>query len=235
MLPIWALSWPALTTAEREGRIADDIAFDPEGAPLEISADIGRRDTSTWWFWQPCIGGYRIVDYDSGFGLDADEWAERLRLRLAMYQLQGQADALGKIRLPHDAQQKSFAAKRSALEIFRQHFGSSRVWITPQTSKADRINAARVLLPRVAFHESNCARGLEGLRNWSFEYDGDSKIFSSEPRHDWASHDGDGFSYGCVVMTQGRTPKAEDSTRYALDQSIDEMVRKRREKRIENE
>ncbi len=232
---IGAILARSLTLAEREGRVDDDIVFDPDGAPLEISADIGRRDTSTWWFWQPAMGGYRVVDYDSGFGLDADEWAERLQQRIAKYKLTGKADALGKIWLPHDAQQKSFAAKRSALEIFQQHFGASRVWITPQTSKADRINAARVLLPRVAFHESNCARGLEGLRAWSFEYDGDSRTFSNEPKHDWASHDGDGFSYGCVVMSQGRAPKAEDRTRYALDQSIDEMVRKRREKRLQGE
>ncbi|MBI3716099.1 MAG: hypothetical protein HY255_08915 [Betaproteobacteria bacterium] len=225
----------ALTQAEREGRVHDEVEFDPLGAPLEISADIGRRDTSTWWFWQPTIGGYRIVDYDSGFGLDADEWAERLQQRIAKYQLEGRADALGKIWLPHDAQQKSFAAKRSAVETFRQHFGTNQVWITPQTSKADRINAARVLIPRIAFHEGNCARGLDGLRAWSFEYDRDSKTFSSEPRHDWASHDGDGFSYGCVVMSQQRPEKVEDKTRFALDRTIDEMVKRKKDRRIESE
>ena len=230
----------SLTVAERSDRITDRVVFDPKGQALEISADIGRRDTSTWWFWQPCIGGYRIIDYDGGFGLDADEWAERLKVRLDKYRLYDATnpegkDALGKIWLPHDAQQKSFAAKRSAVESFQHHFGSARVWITPMTSKADRINAARVLMPRIAFHETNCARGIEGLRSWSFEYDAEKKMFSSEPRHDWASHDGDGFSYGCVVMSQQKPPKPEDKTRFALDQTIDELIKKARRRRLENE
>ena len=67
--------------AEQQGRISDDVRFDPLGQALEISADIGRRDSATWWFWQPQVGGYQIVDSDAGFGLDAEAWARRLRAR----------------------------------------------------------------------------------------------------------------------------------------------------------
>ena len=74
------------------------------------------------------------------------------------------------------------------------------------TQRSDRVNAARVLIPRVKFHKTNCARGLEGLRAWSYEYSDDSKTFSSEPLHDWASHDGDGFSYGCQIMQMVAPP-----------------------------
>ena len=227
----------ALTTAEREGRITDECLFDPAGQPIEISADIGRRDSSTWWFWQPTYDGYRIIDYDGGFGLDADEWAERLQLKLLKYRLSDSKnkegkDALGKIWLPHDARQKSFAAKRSALESFQAHFGANRVWLTPDTSKADRVNAARVLIPKVSFHETNCALGLDGLRSWSYEYNAEAKIFSSEPRHDWASHDGDGFSYGCVIMSQSRRPTPEDKTRWDTDRTFNEIIKRQRQKRL---
>jgi hypothetical protein len=40
------------------------------------------------------------------------------------------------------------------------------------------------------------------LRAWSYEMDEDKKTFSREPRHDWASHPGDGFSYGAQVMAE---------------------------------
>ena len=195
-----------ISLSERRGNITDDVTFDPYGQPLEISADIGRRDTATWWFWQPVMGGYKIIDYDSGFGIDAEDWCGRLNTRINKYRLSGDRDPLGKIWLPHDARAKTFSAKESAVEIFLRLYGSEHVDITPNSSKSDRVNAARVLIPRVKFHKTNCARGLEGLRAWSYEYSDDSKTFSSEPLHDWASHDGDGFSYGCQIMQMVAPP-----------------------------
>lgn len=202
----------SLGIAEREGRISDEVEFDPQGAKLEISADIGRRDTATWWFWQPKVGGYSVVDYDSGWGIDAEEWCFRLQARIEKYG----KNALGKIWLPHDARAKTFAAKRSAVEIFIDRFGADHVAITPNSSKSDRVNAARVMTPRVEFHESNCTRGLEGLRAWSYEYNEETKTFSSEPLHDWASHDGDGYSYGCLIMQLHEPPKKTIDKNYGI-------------------
>lgn len=195
-----------ITVAEREGRISDNVEFDPNGSPIEISSDIGRRDTSTWWFWQPQVGGYQIVDYDGGFGLDAEEWAHRLNEKLQQYRIGGKV-ALGKIWLPHDARAKTFAAKRSAVETFLEYFGHDKVAITPNSYIDDRINASRVLLPRIKFHETKCARGLSGLRSWQYKYSEENRAFSSEPDHNWASHDGDGFSYGCLIMRERQPPE----------------------------
>lgn len=189
--------------AEKHGRISDDVLFDPDGAPIEISSDIGRRDSATWWFWQPQVGGYQIVDYEGGWGADAEEWCDKLAKTIT-----DGGYTLGRIWLPHDAKAKTFAAKRSTVEIFIAYFGADKVAITPDTKRADRVNAARVLTPRVKFNATACERGLAGLRSWQYEYNEDTKTFSSEPLHDWASHDGDGYSYGCVVMQQIAPPKA---------------------------
>ena len=186
--------------AEQEGRIGDHVQFDPYGAPLEISADIGRRDSATWWFWQPRVGGYAVVECDSGWGIGADEWVERLADKISQYRLEGNRSALGKIWLPHDARAKTFAAQHSAVEIFIKKFGSDRVAITPSSKRADRVNAARVAIGRVEFNATKCEKGLEGLIAWSYEYDEEKKVFSPEPKHDWASDFGDGFSYGCQIM-----------------------------------
>jgi len=197
--------------AEKQGRIGDDVEFDPMGAPLEITADLGRRDTATWWFWQPQMGGHQIVDYDGGWGIDAEEWCDRLAKKIDQYK-RFSGRALGRIWLPHDARAKTFAAKRSAVEIFVSKFGSDHVAMVPRSSIADRVNAARVLIPRIRFNATNCQRGLDGLRSWKYEYNEETKIFSSDPVHDWASHDGDGFSYGCLIMQQAAPPppKKED-------------------------
>lgn len=216
--------------AEKEGRISDEVEFDELGQPLEIFADLGRRDTCTWWFWQSKLGGYSIVDHDSGWGIDAEEWCERLAKKISEYRLEGQRSPLGRIWLPHDARAKTFAAKRSAVEIFVDYFGADKVAITPNSRVADRVNAARVMVNRCEFHETKTEKGLAGLRAWSYEYDEEKKMFSSEPLHDWASHDGDGFSYGCLVMQLAEPPKPKPEEMRGLmvgvpSVSLDELYR----------
>ena len=198
-----------LQRADRDGRINDRHAYDPAGAPIEISSDIGRRDASSWFFWQPTVGGFRIVDHDKDSGMDAEEWCSRLEERIT-----SRGYTLGKIWLPHDARARTFAARHSAVEIFVKHFGAERVKITPDSAKEDRINAARALVRRCAFHETNTAKGRDGLVSWCYEYDEERKEFSKEPRHDWASHDGDAFSYGAIVMRE-RIEEPKVDTRLA--------------------
>ena len=217
-----------LAISEKRGYISDEVTFDPYGAPMVITADIGRRDTASWFFWQPQIGGYHVFDHDSGFGIDAEEWCERLQKRIKKYRLAGDRDALDKIWLPHDARAKTFSAKESAVEVFLRLFGGKHVDITPNSSKADRINAARVITPRVKFHATNCKVGIEGLRSWQYEYNSETKSFSSEPLHDWASHHGDGYSYGCQIMQMVAPPPPEPEKIRGItvphgDVSLDEM------------
>lgn len=188
--------------AEKEGRVSDDIEYDPDGAGIEISSDIGRRDTSTWWFWQPKADGFALVDYDEDSGLDAEEWCQRLRERLG-------SRKLTRVWLPQDARAKTFAAKYSAIEIFLKEFGAEVMRIVPHTSKADQINAGRKVMPMCRFHKTRCAQGLKGLRAWQFEWNNETRQFSRDPKHDWASHPGDGFSYGGVVMQQYVREKKE--------------------------
>ena len=195
-----------ITRARAEGRV-DDVrgAYDPAGAKIQISSDIGRRDASSWWFWQPCVGGLRVSDYDKDSGMDADEWCERLQKRITENGYE-----VGTVWLPHDAKAKTFAAKHSAVEIFIQHFGANRVRIVPDSSREDRINAARRVATRTAWHATNCEKGLEGLTAWSYVYDEERKEFSREPDHNWASHDGDGFSYGALVLEEAIVEARKD-------------------------
>ncbi len=189
--------------AERANRVSDDIKWDPEGAPIEISSDIGFRDTASWWFWQPKIGGYTIVDYDADRGLDADDWIDRINAK---------NHPIGHIWLPKDAKAKTFQSKHSAMERFLKAFGSSIVRVTPTESITNRINAARRVIERCEFSHSACEEGLEGLRAWCYEWDDEAKVYSKEPKHDWASHPGDAFSYGAQVMEQSeaKAPKEDD-------------------------
>jgi phage terminase large subunit len=190
--------------AERAGRINDSVAFDPEATSIEISSDLGFRDTATWWFWQRKLGGYSLLDYVGDSGLEAKDWIARLQDMLTDH-----GWPLGKIWLPHDAMTKTFQSKESAIEQFLKEFGPNACGIVPKTSKADRINAARTVIKQCEFHKTRCEEGLDGLRAWEFEYNPDTLAFSREPLHNWASHPSDGYSYGCQVMQLMPPPEKE--------------------------
>lgn len=180
--------------AEREGRINDDETADS----VELSLDIGYRDTTAVWLWEPRYNGFLVAGYDEDTGLDADDWIARI---------QAYPETIKRIWLPHDARNKTFQTKHSVLERFLKAFGSDRVRVVPQVKTQDRINAARLVMPRCRFHKTRCKLGLPGLREWSFEFDEDRKTFSREPRHDWASHPGDAFSYGALIMQERTVTK----------------------------
>lgn len=189
--------------AEKEGRVHDGVAYDPKGAPIEIAGDIGFRDTAAWWFWQRKIGGFSVLKYLGDSGMEAADWIERLN-----GEIEAAGWRLGRIWLPADARAKTFASKHTAAEQFAKAFGIGKVGIVEKTSIADRINAARTVIKRCEFAETACEKGLDGLRAWEFDYDPDLQVFRKEPLHNWASHPGDGYSYGCQVM-QGLAPPVE--------------------------
>lgn len=207
--------------AEREGRIHDAIAYDPAGAPIEISSDIGFRDTASWWYWQRLPGGFHLLKYDGDSGLDADDWILRIQDNIRAL-----GARLGRIWLPHDAKAKTFQSKYTTMEKFLAGFGADRVDVVPQSKKMDQISAARAILPRCAFHVDLCEAGLDGLRAWEYEFNDELSVFSKEPLHNWASHPSDAFAYGAQMMTEAEPPKGIETVdwRNLGVQTIDEIL-----------
>lgn len=189
--------------AEKESRISDAVQLDPAGGGVVISSDIGYRDTAAFWFWQAIPGGYQLLAYDEDSGLDAADWIERLK---------AQPLPIARVMLPHDAKAKTFTSRHSVLEQFLQ--AGFKCGIVPQTRIVDRINAARSVMPRCRFAKSACAKGLQMLRDWAFKFDDSRKTFSREPEHNYASHGGDAFSYGCQSVEEFvKAPSPDDRYR----------------------
>jgi len=205
--------------AARDGRISDEIVPDVKGSPIFVSSDIGFRDTASWWFWQPLLGGFNILKYDHDTGLDADDWIPRIQSVLGTLDCK-----LGRIWLPHDARAKTFQSRHTTQEKFIKGFGGDKIGIVPQTSKQDRIEAARDVIKRCAFHEHECEAGLDGLRAWEYEYNDDSGVFSRDPKHNWASHPSDAFSYGCQIVAEKLPDEPEaDKAKFFEEQTLDEL------------
>jgi phage terminase large subunit len=193
-----------MSRARAEGRLLPEGVFDPNGGPVYVSSDLGFRDTASWWFWQPRQDGFGLVGYLGASRMDADDWIDELTEYLTKRGMR-----LGKIWLPHDARNKTFATKHSPMERFLMAFGKDKIRVVPQTKISDRINAARRLVEKCYFDETACADGVSGLESWHFEYDTETKTMSREPFHDWASHPGDAFSYGCQMMELEPPPKED--------------------------
>jgi phage terminase large subunit len=195
--------------AERSGRIHNDVAYDRDGAPIEVSADLGFRDTASFWYWQRTLGGFRLLAYDGDTGLDASEWIPRIRDKIIEITGGGK---LGKIWLPHDARAKTFQSKYTTIEQFAQSFGADKVAIVAQSKKQDQINAARTIIQKCEFHRDNCEAGIDGLLAWEYAYNEENGVFSREPLHNWASHPSDAFAYGCQVMQESAPKEPEKPT-----------------------
>ncbi len=194
--------------ARKDNRVVKTAVYDPKGAPIRIVSDIGYRDTTVWWFWQPKLGGITVFKCIFGNGMDAEDWADEIAKVLNEMGIKG--EMLGKIWLPHDARVKTFQSKYSSLERFIAKYGMSKMGVVPQSKKHDQIEAARYMIDQCEFHADDCSDGLDGLDAWHFEFNEETQIFSKEPEHNWASHFGDSFAYSCQVM-QGLTvdPKPE--------------------------
>ena len=197
--------------AERQGRIHNGVEFDRGGAPIEVSSDIGFRDTASWWYWQRKIRGYSLLKYDGDSGLDADDWIPRIQKTL-----EGMGVPLGKIWLPPDAKAKTFQSKHTSIEKFIAGFGPRCVGMIPPSKKLDQISAAREVIKRCEFHKDDCEDGLDGLRAWEYEWNDDNNVFSREPLHNWASHPGDSYAYGCQVMEEEEVPEKTADVMAAL-------------------
>jgi len=202
-----------ITRARADGRINNDVEYDPDGAPVIVSSDLGFRDTASWWFWQSTVGGHRLLAYLGDSGLDADDWTPIIKDKLVEL---GAGRNLGKIWLPHDARAKTFQSKHTSVERFVQAFGHDKVRVVPQSKKSDQISAARAVLPRCEFNEAACEKGIDGLEGWRFEWNPDTQAFSKNPLHDACSHPSDAFAYGCQVMQMEQPKPTVDGAKYEV-------------------
>lgn len=159
--------------------------------PVHTFWDLGRRDKTTVWFVQLAPFEYRVIDYLEGTGKHIGDYAAELQAKKYVY-----ADCW----LPHDAENELLASKRTVSQQMRD--AGFKVRIVPKTSIDTRINAARLIFPQIWFDEERCEDGLQALRSYRYDVDPDTKLFSKDPLHDWASHAADAFGYMAVALKE---------------------------------
>ena len=68
------------------------------------------------------------------------------------------------------------------------------------------------MFPLIYFDEHRCALRIDALTNYRYNVDEETKEFSDEPLHDWASHAADAFGYMAVALKEPK-PKRGDVPR----------------------
>jgi len=175
---------------------------------VHVAADVGLRDSTAWWFWQPRPDGIAVIDYYEASGKHVDHYLEMLHHKGYEYH---------EIWLPHDAKAKTLATRRSTVEQFANPHETVRltgsddlvaayppghrlpIRIVPKLAVQHGIDAGRRMLQRAYFDMTHCEQGVDALRSYRRQWNELAKSFSDTPYHDWASNGADAWRYLSVV------------------------------------
>lgn len=183
-----------LAQARQEGRIGK-VPYDGS-APMYAAMDLGVSDSTAICFFQPVGKEIHFVDFYESSGEDLAHYINVLSNKPWEYR---------QIFLPHDARARELQSGITREEFFREHGYNNVTVLRPSKLilGQDDINmTARPKFSRCWFDEEKCARLLECLGAYCYDYDERNKILKDRPRHDWSSHAADAFMYSLIAETE---------------------------------
>ena len=187
-----------IRAATEEGRITR-VRYD-QSKPVHTFWDLGRADKTSIWFAQMVAFEFRLIDFYENSGHALGHYMKALQSLPYVY---------GEHWLPHDANNELIASERTVAQQMRA--AGFTVRITPKTTVANGINAARTLFPNVYFDADKCADGMNHLRRYRYDVDPETGQFSKEPLHDDASHAADAFRYLAVSLREKKASQMPKS------------------------
>lgn len=154
--------------------------------PVYTFWDLGNRDPCAIWFFQHIGLEYRFIDYWEGSDVGGlPEWIRVLRDKPYMY---------GAHYWPHDGNFKQMGTGKLLKEM-GEELGLRPIKIVPRTkSKQVSIEKVRPIINRAYFDSVRCAGGIKHLEDYRRMWDANLGQWSTEPRHDDASHCADALA-----------------------------------------
>lgn len=175
-----------LWNARNEKRIAT-VPWIAE-LPVNTYWDIGWNDATAIWFEQTLRGEVRLIDFYETRQASLDHYIKLLREKPYIYGIHN---------MPHDAGYKDFKTGKSVQEIGWE-LGID-FEIVPKLAEEDQINAARMIFNRCWFDDEKCAKGIDSLSSYHYDYDTEKRILAATPLHDWSSHASKAFELMAVA------------------------------------
>lgn len=147
------------------------------GAPVHTAWDLGRRDPTSIWFFQVIRDEIYVLDYYENVKKGMDFYIGYVRDFLTKHKLKNGVNFA-----PHDIKVHEWSNGRSRIDqAAAMGFYFKAV---PNIGVMDGINCTRAIFPQLIFHEDNCRMGLNSLKQYVRNDDG-------EPVHNFASHPAD--------------------------------------------
>jgi phage terminase large subunit len=183
--------------AIEEGRVADDIKYDPDRY-IYFVMDLGINDKTAVWVVQFHRDRIKFLDYVSAVNESIIDVLERL--------LERGWNPRG-VYLPHDGR-SHWVGSGATVEQVVMRFSDTMpdgyrffVRVLPPLKLWQGINAARILFARCYFKTPECEEGIDCLKNYKFEYNERMGISADRPQHDWSSHGADAFRYAVMAYS----------------------------------
>lgn len=176
--------------SEKGGRICS-LPYD-RAADVVAAFDLGNGENMSVWVYQTVGKEIHMLRQFSGDPEHKDlpdfvDWLKALPYKV------------NRLVLPHDAEAMEMQTGKTRVQFFHDR-GYSHITVLPRIAVDDRINAARVMFPRIWFDATGTVHGIKALRNYRSDYDEKKKVLSKNPRHDWASHPADAFMYALMAV-----------------------------------
>lgn len=179
----------AMAQARTAGRIGP-VPHDP-AQPVHTVWDIGIGDATAIGFVQASGPVFRFIDYYEASGAGIQHYVRMLQEKAAAGDW-----VYGRHFAPHDIGHAEWGSGRTRIATAREL--GIRFEIVPRWGIEDGIQAARTVLPRCWFDETNCDRLVDALTSYRKEWDDRLKLYRDRPLHDWSSHAADMFRYFAV-------------------------------------
>lgn len=187
-----------LDDALRDERICR-VTYDPR-LPVFTCWDLGMDDsTAIWWFQRSPGGEWRWLEYYEDNRSSLETYAKIIHSKPYAY---------GRHFLPHDVEVQEMGTGKSRRQTL-QGLGIRPIKVVPAANPADRVSAARMILPRSFFDAKGCEVGIKSLRGYRRQWNENMGVWRAEPVHDGASHGADSFGTG----VQGSTDPDNDDRR----------------------
>lgn len=179
-----------LDEALRDDRICR-VTYDPR-LPVYTCWDLGMDDyTAIWWFQRSPGGEWRWLEYFQDNGSSLETYAKLVHSKPYSY---------GRHFLPHDVEVREMGTGKARKDTL-QGLGVRPVKTVPAANPADRVSAARMIMPRSFFDAKGCEVGLKQLRGYRRAWNEHMGVWRAEPVHDGASHGADAFGTGVQGST----------------------------------
>lgn len=200
-----------LDEALRDERICR-VTYDPR-LPVHTCWDLGMDDyTAIWWFQRSPGGEWRWLEYYEDNRSSLETYAKIVHAKPYAY---------GRHYLPHDVEVQELGTGKSRRQTL-QGLNIKPIKVVPAANPADRVSAARMILPRSFFDAKGCEVGLKRLRGYRRQWNEHMGVWRADPVHDQSSHCADALGTG----VQGSTdPDREaDRPRIPAYQNVDQSM-----------